>query len=567
MRDEMLVLGPLLRYVDETSASVWVEVARAGVVVVHAGGRRWQAPTFAVHGRHYALVDIDGLEPGTVMDYGVTFDGDQVWPPADSQFPPSRIATLKERRRVRMAFGSCRTSIGHDPESNRKHGVDALRAYALHMAAGRSESWPDLVVFLGDQVYADETSEEMRAFIESRRDIDEPPGQEIKDYEEYAHLYSLAWTDPANRWLLSTLPSAMIFDDHDIRDDWNTSITWRKEMQATSWWQERIVAGLASYWVYQHLGNLSRDQRAEDEVWCQIQDAQEAGETADFGPLLDKFAARVDEHPNTYRWSYSRDLGGSRLIVVDSRAARELADENRSILDAEAMGWLDEQMQGAVDHLFVGTSLPFLLSRGLHEFEAWSEAVGEGAWGERARAVSEKVRRTVDLEHWAAFQDGFRTVAAIATAVADGRRGEAPSTVTFLSGDVHNSYVAEVDRPGPCRIIQAVCSPIRNPLPWSMRRVSGFSSMNVGGGFGRWLARRARVPDPPFTWRTVHGPWFDNNLATLETDERKLWIRWERGVDHDNHSGILGRLARRPKSEQGREPPLLEIVQQIRVDA
>ena len=79
------------------------------------------------------------------------------------------------------------------------------------------------MLFLGDQVYADETSDAMREFIASRRDIDEPPGEELKDFEEYAHLYQLAWTDPANRWLLSTLPSAMIFDDHDIRDDWNTS--------------------------------------------------------------------------------------------------------------------------------------------------------------------------------------------------------------------------------------------------------------------------------------------------------------------------------------------------------
>ncbi len=49
----------------------------------------------------------------------------------------------------------------------------------------------------------------------------------------------------------------MIFDDHDIRDDWNTSWTWREEMDDTSWWRLRIVSGLGSYWVYQHLGNLS----------------------------------------------------------------------------------------------------------------------------------------------------------------------------------------------------------------------------------------------------------------------------------------------------------------------
>ncbi|HEX5880666.1 MAG TPA: alkaline phosphatase D family protein, partial [Actinomycetota bacterium] len=97
------------------------------------------------------------------------------------------------------------------------HGVDALRAYALCLAGDDTERWPDLVLFLGDQVYADETPEEMRAFIESRRDVDQPPGTELRDYEEYAHLYRLAWSDPANRWLLSTLPSLMIFDDHDIR--------------------------------------------------------------------------------------------------------------------------------------------------------------------------------------------------------------------------------------------------------------------------------------------------------------------------------------------------------------
>ena len=93
---------------------------------------------------------------------------------------------------------------------------------------GDEVRWPDLVLFLGDQVYADETTEEMQEFIESRRDIEEPPGTELKDYEEYAHLYRLAWTDPANRWLLSTVPSAMIFDDHDIRDDWNTSLAWKQ---------------------------------------------------------------------------------------------------------------------------------------------------------------------------------------------------------------------------------------------------------------------------------------------------------------------------------------------------
>ncbi|CAA9314177.1 MAG: hypothetical protein AVDCRST_MAG29-5, partial [uncultured Nocardioidaceae bacterium] len=31
-------------------------------------------------------------------------------------------------------------------------------------------------------------------------------------------------------------------------------------------------------------------------------------------------------------------------------------------------------------------------------------------------------------------------------------------------------------------------------------------------GFIR-LARAAKVPDPPFRWDVIEGPWFDNNIA------------------------------------------------------
>ena len=102
----------------------------------------------------------------------------------------------------------------HDKDGNRTHGVDALRAYALRPASPNNDvPRPDLILFLGDQVYADLTTEEMQTFIRGRRDITKPPGQELANFEEYAHLYGLAWSDEAIRWLLSTVPTAMIFDD------------------------------------------------------------------------------------------------------------------------------------------------------------------------------------------------------------------------------------------------------------------------------------------------------------------------------------------------------------------
>ncbi|WP_411722051.1 alkaline phosphatase D family protein [Mycetocola sp.] len=539
-----LVLGPLMRYVDATSASIWVETRDAALVSVRAGGRRWGARTFTVHGHHYALVEVDGLEPGTVTSYELDVNGTRVWPDPASAFPPSRIATLDPGKPLRLAFGSCRTSVPHDEAGNRSHGVDSLRAYALAMASGGDLQWPDLVAFLGDQVYADATSEQMKQFIRTRRDIREPPGEELKDYEEYAHLYNLAWSDPANRWLLSTLPSAMIFDDHDIHDDWNTSQSWRSEMEATSWWHERIVAGLASYWVYQHLGNLSPQERAEDALWQQI--ARYRGEAElDLSAALDSFAERADQDPASYRWSYSRDFGDTRLVLVDSRAARNLTPDNRALLDEEEMAWLDGRMRGGFRNLLVATSLPFLLPMGLHHVESWSEALAQGAWGKRAALAGEKLRQTADLEHWAAFQDSFRKVAAMVSEVADGERGPAPATIAFLSGDVHFSYVSEIVRSSGSRIVQVVCSPIRNPLTRLKRFFVAITSYGLAAPVGALVARSAKVPDPPFRWAGVKGPWFDNNLACLEATPEGLTFWWRTGVvdDGDNLHPTLEEVA------------------------
>jgi PhoD-like phosphatase len=538
-----LALGPLIRYVDETSASIWVKTLEAAEVTVRAGSASWQARTFCAHGHHYALVVADGLEPGSLTPYSVEVDGTMVWPLPEGQrdadrdakggdYPFSVIPTLEPGKRLRMAFGSCRTSVGHDKAGNQSHGVDALRALALTMATDPDVRWPDLVVFLGDQVYADETTEAMQDFIRSRRDIEVAPGKELKDFEEYTFLYELAWQDPLNRWLLSTLPSSMIFDDHDVRDDWNTSYAWKQEIEQTDWWHERIVAGLTSYWIYQHLGNLSPQEREKDELWQRVVNHDADAGELDLTDELVARAERIYAEPGTIRWSYARDFGDVRLVVIDSRAARVLEPDRRELLDETELSWLDEQLRGDVRHLLIGTSLPFLLPAGMHYLEAWNEAIAGGAWGKRAAVFGEKVRRTVDLEHWGAFQDSFQAVARMVEEVADGKRGKAPETVTFLSGDVHHSYLAEVQRehrPGSSRIIQAVCSPIRNPLKRRMRFATAALSYAVAGPIGKLMSRSAKVPHAPFSWRYLAGPWFDNSIAVLEDRPEGLAVRWQMG--------------------------------------
>lgn len=179
-----------------------------------------------------------------------------MWPLPDSPFPPSVIHTPDADGTVRVAFGSCRWAApaadAHDPV-----GPDALDTLASRIARDPESERPDVLVLLGDQVYADEVSDATRRWLSARRDLREPPGSEVADYEEYTRLYYESWLDPEIRWLLSTVPSCMIFDDHDVIDDWNTSAAWLADMRATPWWRERLLSGLMSYWVHQHLGNLS----------------------------------------------------------------------------------------------------------------------------------------------------------------------------------------------------------------------------------------------------------------------------------------------------------------------
>ncbi len=541
-RPPLLVLGPLLRHVGETTASVWVETGRPARVHVRTATCSGEAGTFNAHGHHYAIVDVTGLEPGSAEPYEVWIDdGDgehQAWPPPGSGFPPSALRTLDLSRPLRVVFGTCRESLPHDPSTNRRYGIDLLRALALRLAHGKppersgaaGEAWPAMLLFLGDQVYADETSDAMRDFIASRRDIDAEPGEELADFEEYAYLYRLAWTEPATRWVLSTCSSSMVFDDHDVRDDWNTSQAWRDEMNGIGWWHRRIVGGLASYWIYQHLGNLGPDERADDEVWQRVQQACSEGPPGtDVGPLLDEFAERADRDPAGYRWSWTRRLGDSRLLVLDSRAGRMLEPGERSMLDPDEMQWAEDLMVGDHDHVIVGTSLPFLLPMGLHHLEAWNEAVTDGAWGDRHKSWGERLRQDFDLEHWGAFQESFQRLARRSAEVAQGAHGDAPATVLWLAGDVHHSYLAEAELPRgtPGRVLQAVCSPIRNPLPRSMRFVLAGLAYGVANAVGAAVARSAKVPDPPWRWSIRNGPWFDNMLATLDLDGRHATLAWE----------------------------------------
>ena len=229
-------------------------------------------------------------------------------------------------------------------------------------------------------------SPETAEFIRSRRDTSEPPGEEVADFEEYTRLYREAWSDPDIRWLLSTVPSLMIFDDHDVIDDWNISWQWLEDARAKPWWHARITGAFMAYWIYQHLGNLSPPEleRGGD---VPHGDRGRPGRRA---RSCEAFAERADRESAASRWACCRDFGRSRVLVVDSRAARVLDDDHRDMVDEEEWAWIVERSHEALDHLVIVSTLPVFMSPGVHYLEAWNEAVCAGAWGRPAAWLGER---------------------------------------------------------------------------------------------------------------------------------------------------------------------------------
>jgi len=526
-----LLLGPLLRYVSETEATIWVETSEACEVEIL--GRRER--TFGVEGHHYALVRIEDLEPGGFYEYEVALDGDRCWPPPDRDEPPSAIRTLGRDAPLDICFGSCRAAAPHTEPyilSRDQHPdgyeLDALHVLADQMTHSERDEWPELLFLLGDQVYVDEGSPATRERIRERRDADPAPGEEVIDYEEYTWLYRESWEDPLIRWLFSTVSLSMVWDDHDMSDDWNISRAWHEEMEAKHWWHERAVAGIMSYWVYQHLGNLSPRELDDNGLYQRVRGNPDATDE------LRRWAKAIDSTAAGMRWSFCRDLGRTRAIFMDSRAGRVLTESRRSIFNDEIWGWIVDHASGDFDHLLIATTVPYLLSPGFHHLEAWNERLCDGAWGPLVARGSERLRRLADFDHWAAFQFSFQRFRELLEEVGSGRRGAPPASIVVLSGDVHHAYLCDVAfKPGAgvrSRVVQAVCSPYRNPLAEHERKTiqAGFSDPFTVAARG--LARAAGAPDPGIRWRLLEGPYFDNQVATLRIDGRRATMRLDKTV-------------------------------------
>ena len=224
-----LLIGPLLRRVVGTRATVWVETGAPAVVTVRTadGAARHRAHLLARTATTTRSWWWRGSPRTARTPYEVLVDGEVVWPLPERGFPPSVIRTRAADDRdqpVRLIFGSCRETTQHATRPQAAAGRAGRVRPAADGRPGRGRAAGPAGAArrpgLRRRDLADGAAAARAGAGGGRQGA---PADQVVSFDEYTKLYLESWRDPEIRWLLSTVPSVMIFDDHEIIDDWNTS--------------------------------------------------------------------------------------------------------------------------------------------------------------------------------------------------------------------------------------------------------------------------------------------------------------------------------------------------------
>jgi hypothetical protein len=106
--------------------------------------------------------------------------------------------------------------------------------------------------------------------------------------------------------VLANVPTYMIFDDHDVTDDWNLTREWHDHVWGSPGGRRVVASALAAYWAFQGWGNSPEafDQRFREVVAA--------------GPSDERF----DEAMWSFdRWSYAVPTDPP-MLVLDTRSQR-----------------------------------------------------------------------------------------------------------------------------------------------------------------------------------------------------------------------------------------------------
>lgn len=203
-----LALGPVIGKVTTTTARVLVDVARAATVkvTVQPPGTTAGKKTVTVTTTAAAPVRVaafSGLIANTSYAVTITVDG-----VTDDRTGSFRTPATTQSRHELLVMSCC---DGDHPTARDMHDL----AYRRHVVTGSAT----IALHVGDQVYADKVYRGCVAGL-----IQQPRSKWPSFLgwiaEQYRSLYRHTWNLPGLRELLSSTMNLMIWDDHEVTDDW-----------------------------------------------------------------------------------------------------------------------------------------------------------------------------------------------------------------------------------------------------------------------------------------------------------------------------------------------------------
>ena len=270
--------------------------------------------------------------------------------------------------------------------------------------------------------------------------------------------------------VMAHLSCLMIFDDHDVTDDWNLSAQWEETAYGHPFSKRIIGNALLAYMVCQGWGNNP------DAFTALLEQTQALSRTRE-NHYLNATAQDelIDELLRFQHWHYVLPTTPA-LVVLDTRTRRWRAEFNLAqpsgLLDWEA---LSELQQDLLDHpsAIIVSPAPIFgvkLIETVQKIFSWCG-----------------YPLLVDAENWMAHRGSAQVILNIF------RHSRTPGSYVILSGDVHYSFVYEVlirhRQAGP-RIWQITSSGIKNEFPPAL--LEWFDRLN------RWLYS----PRSPLNWFT-----------------------------------------------------------------
>lgn len=480
-----LLVGPLVRAVLSDKVAIWTEWSAPCEVTLMASADSTelltgQSPalltvsgrTVNVGGHFYALLVLSGLQAGTWYDYRLS--ATSLSAPADISFEPEEGTLLQcfhtldlpeVGGALRLMYGSCRNLSETAPDA-----LNAFGSWLRRFRDERESRWPHLLLLVGDQIYADEPVESQSHQSHQKR----PEQPIVQSFEDYAGHYSRAWTsDEGIRQVLAALPTAMIFDDHEITNGWNSTPRWQLEALQQGL-ESTLVDGLVAYWIYQGWGNICLQRSSEHALLTLMQQAAQDGED-----LLAALRARIRRalfYKEPLAWYYTIPTAPP-IFVIDARCGRSTLLEGEDpaelvprIASKEQMAalrsWSREHAESLV---LLVSSVPALLPPliGLAEYLAGARPFERSSsrllrrLRKPLQAVQERLAERLSFDHWPVFGETWQELVDLFST----RQHD----LVMLSGDVHFSYIMSASRRllhrrNSPRLYQLVASPFRNAL-------------------------------------------------------------------------------------------------------